>query len=216
MTELHHKMLVVVPVKDFARAKSRLGPQLNANERAVVAANLFEQTLSFLLDAQTHSQTGFDIAVVTSSQNIVRRVKDQRVQLILEEQENGLNAALTTAADWARTQAYERLCVLPADIASPDFDEFERLLGLAGSPHSLVLCPADDFGTNVLIATPPDALPFRFGEGSFLKHQKRAAELGLDCIIAPSPSFSKDIDFMEDLSAHRHRLLGKRPDRRAV
>ncbi|GHB17527.1 2-phospho-L-lactate guanylyltransferase [Pseudovibrio japonicus] len=216
MTESLHKMLVVVPVKNFARAKSRLGPQLSVHERAIVAANLFEQTLSFLLDTQTRSQTGFDIAVVTSSQDIAGRVKDQRVHLIFEDQENGLNAALTTAADWAKTHGYERLCVLPADIAAPDFDEFERLLGLAGSPRSLVLCPAHDFGTNVLIATPPDALPFSFGEGSFLKHQKQAAELGLDCIIAPSPSFSKDIDYMEDLSAHRHRLLGKHPHRRAV
>ncbi len=216
MTGSLHKMLVVVPVKDFARAKSRLGPQLNANERAIIAANLFEQTLSFLLDVQMRSQISFDIAVVTSSKDIAGRVKDQRLQLILEDHENGLNAALATAAVFAKARGYETLCVLPADIAAPDFEEFERLLGLARAPHSLVLCPAYDLGTNLLVVTPPDAILFSYGDGSFLKHQQQATALGLDCVIAPSPSFSKDIDYMEDLIAHRHRLLGKRPDRRAV
>ncbi|KZK78583.1 2-phospho-L-lactate guanylyltransferase [Pseudovibrio sp. W64] len=216
MTETALKTLVVVPVKDFARAKSRLGPDLDANERAIVAANLFAQTIAFLQDAQTRSSTPFDIAVVTSSTTIARTVTDHRLLLILEGQEDGLNCALTTAALWAKAHDYETLCVLPADIAAPDFGEFGRLLGLAGSPNSLVLCPAHDYGTNVLIVTPPDAISFTYGSSSFLKHQAQAAERGLNCVIAPSSSFSRDIDYMEDLSAHQPRLLENRSDRRAV
>ncbi|QUS57589.1 2-phospho-L-lactate guanylyltransferase [Pseudovibrio brasiliensis] len=208
--------LVVVPVKDFAKAKSRLGPHLDAVERATVAANLFTQTLHFLQDAQKQCSITFDIAVVTSSLEIASTVNECPVHLILEGQEDGLNSALTTAALWAKAHGYETLCVLPADIAAPDFDEFERLLSMSGSPRSLVLCPAHDYGTNVLIATPPDAVTFTYGKASFQKHQAQAAERGLDCVIAPSSSFSKDIDYMEDLADLQPRLLAKHGDRRAV
>ncbi|KZL10782.1 2-phospho-L-lactate guanylyltransferase [Pseudovibrio sp. Ad26] len=216
MTETTFKTLVVVPVKDFARAKSRLGPDLDARGRATVAANLFAQTVAFLQDAQARSSTPFEIAVVTSSADVAKTVTDHRLHLILEGKEDGLNSALATAALWAKAHDYETLCVLPADIAAPDFGEFERLLGLAGSPNSLVLCPAHDYGTNVLIVTPSDAISFTYGSSSFLKHQAQAAERGLNCVIAPSSSFSRDIDYMEDLSAHQPRLLAKRSDRRAV
>ena len=216
MTGAAPKTLVVVPVKDFAKAKSRLGPHLDASERATVAANLFAQTLRFLQDAQKQCSTAFDFAVVTSSLEIAATVNECSIHLILENQEDGLNSALTTAALWAKAHGYETLCVLPADIAAPDFDEFERLLSLAGSPRSLVLCPAHDYGTNVLIATPPDAIAFTYGNASFQKHQAQAAERGLDCVIAPSSSFSKDIDYMEDLADLQPRLLAKHGDRRAV
>ncbi len=216
MMETAFKTLVVVPVKDFARAKSRLGPDLDAGERAIVAANLFARTIAFLQDAKARSSTAFDIAVVTSSTDIAKTVNEHRLHLIPEGQEDGLNSALTTAASWAKAHSYETLCVLPADIAAPDFGEFGRLLSLAGSPGSLVLCPADDRGTNVLIVTPPDAISFTYGCLSFLKHQAQAAEHGLDCVIAPSSAFSRDIDYMEDLSEHQLRLLTKRAERRAV
>ncbi|KZL12547.1 2-phospho-L-lactate guanylyltransferase [Pseudovibrio axinellae] len=216
MTEKLVKTLIVVPVKDFALAKSRLGPHLDAVERAKVAENLFAQTLSFLQEVQHRNRIAVDVAVVTSSEEIAERVGTGFAHLIREAQVAGLNSALATAADWASTHNYETLCVLPADIAAPDFEEFERILSLGGKPLSLTLCPSHDYGTNVLVVTPPNAITFTYGSASFLKHQKQAAERGLECIIAPSSSFSRDIDYMEDLTVAQPMLLTKLSERRAV
>lgn len=210
------KTLVVVPMKDLSRAKTRLSDHLDSNQRADVAAELFLQTLTFLMTAQQQNSLTFDIAVVTSSVDIAEKVNAHGLHLIFEDCENGLNEALSFAAHWAIERSYSTLCVLPADIAAPDIGEFERLLGLSSSAKSVVLCPALDYGTNVLIATPPDVIEFTYGSNSFLKHQAQAAARNIDCVIAPSFPFSKDVDRMEDLTQHLPQLLEKISDRRAV
>ncbi|SDQ96433.1 2-phospho-L-lactate guanylyltransferase [Pseudovibrio sp. Tun.PSC04-5.I4] len=216
MTDATSQTLVVVPMKDLSRAKTRLSDHLDSNQRAEVAAELFVQTLTFLMAAQQQSGVPFDIAVVTSSVDIAEYVNTQGLHLIFEGFETGLNEALSFAASWAIERSYTTLCVLPADIAAPDISEFDRLLGLRPSAKSVVLCPALDYGTNVLIATPPDAIEFTYGSNSFLKHQTQAAARNIDCVIAPSSPFSKDVDRMEDLTQHLPQLLEKISDRRAV
>ncbi len=216
MTGALKRMLVVVPVKDFSQAKSRLGPELKPSDRAAVAAVLFTQTIDFLKNHQEQSETPFDIAVVTGCFEVVQMIEDQTVHLIYDCQRGGLNDALHLAADWATAHDYDSLCVLPADIAAPQFEEFEWLLSMACSGQSLVLCPAHDYGTNVLIVSPPDAITFAYGTDSFANHQAQALEHGLDCIIAPAPSFSKDVDCMEDLAEVDPKLLPKSLSRRVV
>ncbi len=63
-----------------------------------------------------------------------------------------------------------------------------------------MLVPARDFmGTNAILRNPPDAFPSRFGEDSFRKHKKEAADRGVHIESFENPRIALDIDHPEDL-----------------
>ena len=53
-------------------------------------------------------------------------------------------------------------------------------------------------GTNALLVAPPDAIPFRFGEGSRAAHEAAAAAAGAAYVEIRGP-LSFDVDTPEDL-----------------
>jgi hypothetical protein len=71
----------------------------------------------------------------------------------------------------------------------------------------VIIAPAHDGGTNALVVSPPDAMPFAYGPDSCAAHQKAAAGGGLSCLIMPLPSLLYDVDRSADLNAR----LGARP-----
>jgi 2-phospho-L-lactate guanylyltransferase len=55
-------------------------------------------------------------------------------------------------------------------------------------------------GTNALLLSPPDALPFAFGPGSYEAHLRAARERGLDVRVRERPHLAFDLDTAEDLA----------------
>ena len=51
----------------------------------------------------------------------------------------------------------------------------------------ILLCESSDGGTNCLMASPPDAIEFRYGERSFAAHQREAALKRLICLCWKAP-----------------------------
>ncbi len=89
--------------------------------------------------------------------------------------------------------------MIPADIAELDHLEFERLLTAYRPVPSVLLCPADDLGTNALLTTPPNVIPFLYGIDSSLAHQQAAQERGIVCQVMNLPALALDIDTPDDL-----------------
>lgn len=183
-------LLFILPMKDPLRAKSRLASVLPDAVRARLAMALYRRMLGFLRAAQP----GVDILVVSDAEEI--RAVSQGVRF-LRQKATGLNAAIEEGAKWALARGYGSICVLPADLADPSREDLARLLALKGG---VVLAPAHDGGTNALLATPPDAIDFCFGQGSCAAHQKAAERAGVACTIAPLESLKYDIDTSVDLA----------------
>jgi 2-phospho-L-lactate guanylyltransferase len=59
----------------------------------------------------------------------------------------------------------------------------------------------DERGSNCIACSPPDVLPFRFGDDSFHPHLAAGRRLGLEPQICPLPGLGLDIDTPEDLEA---------------
>ncbi len=183
-------LLFVIPMKDPALAKSRLSEVLTDAVRARLAMALFRRTLGFLAEAQPD----VDVLVVSESEVI----KAETTGYFLRQTGSGLNEAVTEGAAWAAVRGYAAICVLPADLADPSAEDLARLLALGAG---VSIAPAHDGGTNALLVSPPDAISFCYGKGSFLAHQRAAA--GQPCTIMPLESFRYDIDTSADLARVR-------------
>ena len=205
------KRLVVIPMKDPARAKTRLDPTLTPQKRATLALTLFRATVTRLQEALALLPgAGVEIAVVTSSPKITRLAQAMGLLLIDEGRPRGLSEALDMAADWAATRGYAAICVLPGDLAAPKPTELARLLihDLAGG--KMVLCPADDLGTNALLAPLPCPFRFAYGVKSVVAHRQAAEAAGLCPVMLPLASLRADVDTvsdLQDLLSHQPQLL---------
>ena len=63
----------------------------------------------------------------------------------------------------------------------------------------MVLTPADDLGTNALLTTPPDAIPFLYGIDSSLAHQQAAEQRAISFQLLELPELALDVDTPADI-----------------
>jgi 2-phospho-L-lactate guanylyltransferase len=189
---------VVIPVKNPDGAKQRLGGLLSPDQRTGLALLLFERvlrTFSCFSDA-------LDMLVVTDSQHVAQLAERYGAQVLIEEQAEGETTAVNRASAWSIEHGYASQLVVPGDMASLDPDEIRRLLEHPREHPSVILCPATgDDGTNALLCTPPDVIPYRFGKASFPEYNQRAEERGVPCHVLRLPSFALDLDTPDDIRA---------------
>lgn len=208
--------LVVVPMKDPARAKTRLGGTLSAARRATLAQILFSLTLQRLERIRRTAQHGFDIATVTSSPLIASHARAAGIRVIDEGPAQDLNAAIADAADWAHRAGYAAMAVLPGDLAQPLPADLLTLLDRPAYPAQAVICESSDGGTNALLLPLPVPIAFHYGPDSFRAHLAAAQRAGLDVLTPQLDSLRHDIDRGEDLAhlaPHTQRCIdaGARP-----
>ncbi|MFG6178599.1 2-phospho-L-lactate guanylyltransferase [Halomonas sp. THAF12] len=189
--------LIVIPVKDFGEAKSRLAGVLPAGRRAALARRLCERTLRFC----RRRLPDHDLLVVTASTAIAALARRHGARVLEEPRAAGLCAAARRAAAWSRRHGYTAQLLIPADIARLDEGEIRHLLAARPAGAGVVICPASDGGTNALLTSPPDALPFRFGERSSEAHRESARRLGLPCRVIELEHLRFDLDTPDDLGA---------------
>ncbi|MEX0287210.1 MAG: 2-phospho-L-lactate guanylyltransferase [Paracoccaceae bacterium] len=183
------RTLITVPMKDPSTSKTRLSGALDDTARIRLARLLFQRTLEFL--TPVGDQAGADLAVVTGSDTVTALACQAGFSVIAEPDHTTLTGAVTHAAEWARAQGYDRICIIPADLAAP----LQRdVLIFLSSDADVTICPSTDRGTNALLVSPATAIPFRFGPRSALLHRAEAEALGLDVRLMPLDSLSFDID----------------------
>ena len=109
-----------------------------------------------------------------------------------------LPVALTQASDHLMAHLGARgIMVVPADVPLLDADEIDSIL--EQHKHVTVVPDRDHVGTNCLIASPPDAIPFIFDGKSFKPHVNAAIAAGITPNIIPARGLSLDIDTEADL-----------------
>jgi len=191
------KLSIVIPMKNPECSKTRLAKVLNPSERKRLALYLFEKNLGFF--RQMYPQ--HNLLVVTESQEIQRIAEGYGADVLQEEpQQSGLNAAVSQAARYNADRGFDSQLVIPGDIQELDCDEIETLLNHRVTERSVIVCPSYDGGTNAIMTTPPDVMPFCFGPNSSRKHLLAAFEAGLHTRRVFLESLSHDIDRPEDLS----------------
>ena len=194
------RTLLLVPMKDPEKSKTRLRDTLNLKDRAYLAKSLFKRTLQILkIVANNNASLRLDLAVISASPEIIDLSKSNKLLSILETGTQSLKNATEIAKVWATNEGYRSICILPADLANPDPEEIISFLREANGNRFVTLSPSADLGTNALHISLPTNFNFRYGKKSFLRHIKAAEKLGVRPKILPLPSLKYDIDTSNDL-----------------
>ena len=90
---------------------------------------------------------------------------------------------------------------LPGDLPTLRGEHIDALIAAHRGVPGVTLAPSRDRqGSNGVLCTPPDVLPLRFGEDSFIPHLARSLSLGLQPTVIDLPGFADDVDTPEDLA----------------
>ena len=196
----------LVPIRGLETAKTRLGEDLDPDERVELVTRLLHQTLIATRDARRIDGT----IVVTMDPAAAGIAKELRA-VGLVERAPGLNEAIEAARSVAIARGATAIVVLPADLPSVAARSVDELLARASaadaaagadSTGALVALVPDrhGLGTNALVMSPPDAIAPAFGGESRAAHARAATAAGARYVELDGP-LSLDLDTPADLIA---------------
>jgi 2-phospho-L-lactate guanylyltransferase len=185
ITDVGGDTLVVIPVKDFGAAKSRLDDTLSAIDRDLFARHCASRVV---LAARGHSAL-----VVTDSDDVVGWAGSLGIEA-LRQHRSGLNGAAEDGRDEARRRGHARVAIVHADLPRA------RSLDAVISRPSDVVIVTDHHGTgtNVLVVPADAPFTFAFGPDSRALHVAEALRLGLTVDALQHDELSHDVDDAAD------------------
>lgn len=186
------KLWLLVPVKPFETAKSRLSTVLSPAARAQLSRNMLVQTLR-LGNASNLFST---IVVVSRSDEVLALAQREHAQALCEE-ENGLNPAILQGIRCAECAGADGVLVLPADLPLVTMADLQEVAGLIEEVDVVVAASADG-GTNALCQRLPHRIAPAFGVDSFARHIAAADTARCRLAIITSPTVAFDLDSPEN------------------
>jgi 2-phospho-L-lactate/phosphoenolpyruvate guanylyltransferase len=190
----------LVPIRGLETAKTRLGEDLDAEERVDLVTRLLRRTLAATRDARRIAGT----IVVTMDPDAAGIAKELRA-IGLVERAPGLNEAIAAARSVAVARGARTILVLPADLPSISAATVDAIVeraaeARAAAPLVALVPDRHGSGTNVLLVSPPGAIEPAFGDGSRAEHKRRAGRAGALYLELDGP-LSLDLDTPADLLA---------------
>jgi len=189
----------LVPIRGLETAKTRLGEDLDPEERVELVTNLLRRTLEATRDARRVAGT----VVVTMDPDAAGIAHELRA-IGLVERAPGLNAAIEAARSVAVARGATAVLVLPADLPAVSAAAIDALIGAAaeaaeGNGRLVAVVPdRHGLGTNALLISPPGAIDPAFGEASRAAHAARADSAGVRRLELDGP-LALDLDTAADL-----------------
>jgi len=175
-----------VPIKDFRRAKLRLAPCLDAQERSRLARAMAAQVIAAAAPLPT--------VVVCDDEAVAGFARDLHCHVEWTPG-LGLNGAVAEAVRRAAARAVDRVVVSHADLP------LAVDLAVVADFDGVTLVP-DRHGQGTNVASVPALAGFgwAYGVGSFERHQAEARRLGLPLRVMEPPSLTWDVDRPDDLA----------------
>ena len=188
----------LVPVKGFARAKSRLAGVLSASERERLARELFEHVLGVL--ASHRDLAG--VAIVTDDRDVAH-LAAARDAVVIEEDATAKPANLAQVVDQGLLALDRRgagaALVLMGDLPWLSAEDIQLLLRALGESDTIVVSDERGTHTNALGLRLAARNPTHFGAAdSFRRHCEAARRAGLSLGTPSSPGLAFDLDLPED------------------
>jgi 2-phospho-L-lactate guanylyltransferase len=199
------RIWAVVPVKSFARAKARLAPLLDSDQRQELARAMLEDVLAAL--RQVDELSGILLVSGDTSARDIAAAHGARS--IDDPVEEGPNAAIRLALPALRDWQADAMVVIPCDIPGIEAADLSQILRVLSDASVLLVRAACDGGTNLLGYSPIDAIEPCFGASSFARHVQAVKSAGLDPHIFAAQSLIYDIDRPQDVFQFRARHTTK-------
>lgn len=187
---------LLIPIKDPARAKTRLAELLSEGERRRLAWAMFED----LTRATATASKPDRIVLVSSFAPAIETARDLGWDVLIEESQISESASVDWASRVLSERGFKTVMRLPADLPLVRGEDINELLAIKLESPGAVLVPSrEGSGTNAIIRTPPTLFPSRFGPNSLALHQQEAAHVGVDCVIVNNARIGLDIDEPADV-----------------
>lgn len=186
---------ILIPVKEFARAKQRLSSILTQTERATLA----ETMLQDVADAVDRSRTEH-VILLSSDPAALRFGRTRNWEILPERQQHSESQSVDTASTHLRSKGITHLLRLPADIPLVQPSDVDDVFDhSAVDPCAVVVPSRDETGTNALLRTPPDLFRSHFGPNSLELHKAEASRARISIRVVSNRRISLDLDEPEDL-----------------
>lgn len=190
----------LIPLKDFASAKTRLASTLSAESRRSLA-------LAMALDvanALVHSNAVARVIMVSDIPDLEQLMGIEGVGHFDTRSAQGLNEDLEVAAAWAGTQGATHVLIAHADLPrlTPRAIDYFILAAedLSECRVRAAACKQGS-GTNLLLAPLPLPLPLVFGKNSLARFCQTAAAAHVAIDVINDSSLAADVDDPDDLMA---------------
>jgi 2-phospho-L-lactate guanylyltransferase len=183
--------VLVVPVKSFRTAKSRLDGALPEPDRRRLARRLADGVLE--------AGRGWHRVVVTRDDEVARWAADAGAE-VLRTDRQGLVDEVQRAHEVCLERGTPRVTVVPGDLARPA--RLAEVLddALVDAPGTAVIVPdRRGDGTNVLSLPSAPGFRFRYGPGSAEAHPAEAVRRGLRGVVVADADLGWDVDVPDDL-----------------
>lgn len=196
------KIYAIIPVNQFANAKTRLSPFLTPEERK----NLLKAMLKDI--ATTLKPIVDKIIIISKDEEVLAFAEELGLTTIIEEDHkpkalkegvddnSALNKALKQAMKWCRKKT-RKVIILPSDIPLIGKTNIKLLIDQSKN-LDFIIVPSKGGGTNALIIKPL-SIDMKFGGFSFKKHIAEAKKKRIGPLVHDSFYMALDVNTTEDL-----------------
>lgn len=197
----------IIPVKQLHESKRRLEHLLSAEARADLIHRFLDNLLAVLNETQ-----GIDrVLVVTVDTSVIKMAAKYGVEVLVEEDAKGLNAAITLGVDLAVKAGATATLILPADLPFARVEDIDQMLApLISGRLPLIALTGDEIeeGTNALLLAPPGDFIFHYGPHSFRAHLAEACARGRILHVVNAAGLRFDLDTENDWMVFNGYMVG--------
>jgi 2-phospho-L-lactate/phosphoenolpyruvate guanylyltransferase len=187
--------MILVPVKNLARAKQRLAPLLDASARTKLAQAMLFDVLETIAACSNRPKVG----LVTSDSFAIDAARHFQFEVIADHSNRSETDAIDVATKFCESRGTDHTLVIPGDIPLIQTNELEMIFQVAPSQGCVLVPSADGRGTNAVWRSPAGLFPLRFGNDSFKPHLAAARATKKPCVVLSLPGIALDVDCPSDL-----------------
>lgn len=188
------QVAAIIPVKTFSNAKSRLG--LSQEKTAQLCKVMLEQVLESISQSKTITKS----ILVSKDESALQIGKKFDAVQIFEDNEMGVNHAVSLADKYLVENRFDTSVVFPQDIPLMQPQDITNLIKFQTMKTSLLVVPSRKFdGTNALVRTPVDVIETHYDEDSYKIHLTTGKSRGISTSFVLISRIMWDVDNKSDL-----------------
>jgi 2-phospho-L-lactate/phosphoenolpyruvate guanylyltransferase len=186
--------MILIPVKNLANAKQRLGNVLDQSVRTQLAHAMLADVLQTVVEYGRE-----DVSLVTSDPFALEQASRHGLEVVPDSSNVSETDAIEMATRVCVARGVARTLVIPGDIPLIEVADLSTIFEHAPARGSVLVPSSDKRGTNAVLRSPAGLFPLRFGNDSFHPHLQAAIGADTSCIVLSLPRIALDIDNPEDL-----------------
>jgi len=185
----------VIPVKGFARAKSRLSPLLSEVDRLALARDMFSHVHSVCM---RHADIS-GVLIATNDADVAAMVTEHELPVVMDAVGAPFNVVVDHALGYAAELGATHAIVLMSDLPCLVREDIDAIVAAAEGGKLVVAPDRSRQGTNALLLSLPAEIGTCFGRAdSFSAHLEAAERAGVPMQVCDRAGIALDLDTPDD------------------